>query len=239
MIEDGVMEGVDEVYGVHVFPALPKGDYNISTRYSSSFSDKFKIEVKGKAGHASAPHLALDPVPIAANLVIAAQTIVSRNLNPQEKAVITIPFIHGGEAFNAIPNNVELQGVVRSFEPPVKQLIEKRLKEICDGMGATYGCCVNLDYTSCVYPIKNSSPCIEHALKAYERVSGGTSHNFEPFIGEDFACFAALKPGCFVLMGCGSPGNTADLHSPTFSLDEDSLVIGASWWVRLAEMRLK
>jgi len=241
MIKDpslDLLSSVSEVYAVHLDSKLEVGDYLLSDKFMSCYSDIFSIEVFGKGGHASAPHCTIDPLPASAQLITGLQTIVSRNIDPKYKAVVSTSYVHGGEAYNAIPDSVAIKGSVRSYEPEVKQTIKQRMEEICQGVQSMSRCKVKLNYTNLYFPIVNSARCISNSLEALSKVAHGRRVKEPPMIGEDFSYFTEEREGCYLILGSGNDQIKPALHSANFEIDERVLGVGTSYWVRLIEERL-
>ena len=241
MIEDSnyrVLENPDvsEVYGIHVTNALPIGDIWLSEKYMSCDVDFFTIKIRGKGGHASTPHLCIDPLVTGSHLVLELQRIVAREVNPKHQAVVSVTCFKGGEAYNAIPEHCEIRGTTRCYEKEVKELIDSRMQEICNGVGRSSGCEVELIFHRLYDPITNDPDCIQKTLDTYRAISP----NFEketsnPMIGEDFSEFTKVKPGCFYMLGCATEEKNAHLHTAQFDIEERAMLIGASYWVKLVE----
>jgi len=231
MIEGGALDGVDIILGQHMGPHHPTGTIAISRGAAMAAADFWSLKISGKGGHGAYPHLSIDTIPIAAQVVMALQTIVSRTVDPLASAVVTVGTIRGGFRNNVIAPEVELTGTVRTLDPVLRAAMPKRVEQIvrgiCEANGATYALDYNLNYP----------PTINHDVptRFLERVAGaciGESNVkiVEPSMGgEDFAFYLEKTPGVFYWLGCRPPARTetAHLHSPLFDLDEDALVHGA------------
>ena len=238
MVDDGVMEGVDEAYGIHVLPDVPLGDCLLNDDYMSANSDELLVEFRGRGGHGSAPERAIDPMPAVAQFITAVQTIVSRNVDPKYMAVVSICSVKAGETYNVIPDRVSIKATIRSYEPEIRDLVTRRFDEIRVGVAATFGLESSISYVQQLFSIVNKEPSVSRGLRAFQAVSTGTRRQYKPLFGEDFGYFVLENPGCFIGIGTGSPGHDAMLHDSKFNLDERAMLIGASWWVRLAENEL-
>lgn len=244
MIEDGFFSRfpVDEMYGLHSMPQYPAG--TIATRIGGIMAseDNFIIHIKGKGGHASAPNLVKDPLVIASEIVCALQTIVARNVNPTDTAVVSCTEFETDGAHNAIPSNVVIKGDCRSFTPQVSQLIEDRMRAICEHICQMNGAECEFTYTHEFAPTFNWEDNVKYAVEAAKAVVGADHviENCEPLMGsEDFGRFIQEVPGCFVFLG-NIRGNEKDtpLHNSHFDYNDDILVTGAEFFAELVRQRL-
>jgi amidohydrolase len=238
MVDDGLMTrwGIQEVYGMHNMPGLAEGNFSLSHGAMLASADAIEIKVTGKGGHGgSGPHKAVDSVLIAAQIVNALQSIVARNVDPLQSAVISICAIHGGTAFNVIPETVEMKGTVRTLHPEIRDLVEKRIAEVAEATARAYGGSAETVYTR-MYPVT-----MNHAREAafaaeVARDISGTERVDERALprmgGEDFSFMLEERPGAFVFIGTG-PGN--ELHHSGYRFNDNVLATGASFWVRLVE----
>ncbi|TRL32531.1 amidohydrolase [Rhizobium straminoryzae] len=241
MIADGLFERfpMDAIFGLHNHPGAPEGTILLRSGPIMASSDTVNITIKGKGGHASRPHLTIDPVVVACNLVVALQTVVSRNIDPTQTAVVTVGTIHAGEAVNVIPEYARLALSVRSFEPKIRALLEQRItklaRSVADGFDATIG--IHYDHG---YPVVvNSEAETAFARTVAEELIGADKVATCPLIpgSEDFAYFLERKPGSFLRLGNGL--SSAILHSPNYDFADGSLTVGAAMWARLAERFLQ
>ena len=238
MIADGAIDGVDEIYGMHVWNYQPSGTIGIQDGPVMAAADMFTIKIQGVGGHGAAPQGTVDCVIVASHLIQALQTIVSRNTNPLESTVVSIGQINGGYNFNIIADEVILKGTARAYTETNKQLIKSRIKEIINGIEKMYGATIKLQYKD-GYP-----PVINHALttKKLSEVAikvAGKDQVIKPYLsmgGEDFSYFANEIPGCFFFLG-SSPKDRAPMSTPQhcshFDIDEDVMLIGSSIFVEL------
>jgi hippurate hydrolase len=237
MIDDGLFERFpcDAIFGLHNHPGAPAGSFLMRSGPLMASSDTAVITVHGKGGHASRPHLTIDPVMVSASLIMSLQTIVSRNVDPTETAVVTVGSIHGGEASNVIPESVALTLSVRSFSPVVRDLLERRIRELTATLAASYGATVEIDYQRGYPVVVNSEEETTFATAVVHELVGADNVSVCPLIpgSEDFACFLEHKPGCFLRLGNGV--DSAILHNPKYDFNDDSLTVGAAMWARLAE----
>ena len=242
MVREGLFEQfpVDGVFGLHNWPGLPAGVFGVRAGAVMAATDTFVIRVEGRGGHAAMPHEALDPIVGGAQVVVALQSLVSRRLDPAGMAVVSVTCFEGGSAYNVIPARVVLRGTVRTVDGRVRDGIEGQMKRlvagVCDGLGL-----VGVVEYSRGYPATvNSGAEAEVAARAAGRVvgQGRVLRDLAPSMGgEDFAYMLAARPGCYVWMGTGREGSRG-LHHPGYDFDDESLVVGASYWVRLVEERL-
>jgi amidohydrolase len=250
MIKDGLFEKfpMDAVFGMHNWPGDQVGRFAVSAGPVMASSNEFKITIRGKGGHAALPHNGLDPVPIACQLVQSFQTIITRNKKPVDAGVISVTMIHAGEATNVIPDSCELQGTVRTFSLEVLDMIERRMKEISEHTCAAYGAICEFEFVRNYPPTINSANEAAFAAKVMTDIVGvGNVTAQEPTMGaEDFAYMLQAKPGayCFIANGDGSHremghgGGPCMLHNPSYDFNDDLIPLGATYWVRLAEVWL-
>jgi len=238
MCDDGMMErwGIQEVYGMHNMPGLPVGQFAIRPGPFFAAADTFVIDVEGKGGHAAKPHESIDTTVVAAHIVIALQTIASRNVDPTLQVVVSVTsFRTESEAHNVIPQTVQLKGTVRTLDAGVRDLAEARLKAIAENTAAAFGARAVVDYHR-NYPVMvNAATETEHAAAAAARVAGACAE--APLImgGEDFAFMLEERPGAYILVG---NGDTAMVHHPAYDFDDNAIPAGCSWWAEIVESRM-
>ncbi|MBS4212362.1 M20 aminoacylase family protein [Neobacillus rhizophilus] len=246
MMQDGLFERfpVDEIYGMHNMPGMPAG--SISTRAGGIMAseDNFVIRIKGQGSHASSPHMGKDPIVIASEIVLALQTIISRNMNPNVPAVISCTeFITDGIR-NAIPTNVEIKGDTRSYTTEVQKLLEERMRTISEGICQINGAECQFEYTHEFAPTVNWADCVEIAVKAAQNVVGDNNvdGNCQPWMAsEDFGAFLQKTPGCFVFIGNGDDSEgigNVPLHNSSYDFNDKILTIGAEYFAELIKVRL-
>ena len=247
MIKDGLFDKfpMQAVFGMHNWPGMELGQFAVSAGPVMASSNEFTITIHGKGGHAAMPHLALDPVPVAAQMVQAFQTIISRNLKPIEAGVISVTMIHAGEATNVIPDSCQLQGTVRTFSMAALDQIEARMRVVADHTAAALGMACDFAFRRNYPPTINSAPEVEFARGVMaELVGAGRVIAQEPTMGaEDFAYMLLEKPGCYVFIGNGDGSHRATghgggpcmLHNPSYDFNDALIPLGASYWVRLVE----
>ena len=239
MIEDGCLDGVDEIYGIHVWNYQPVGEVGITDGPVLAAADMFEINIKGIGGHGAAPQGTVDAVVVTSHLVQALQTIVSRNTNPLESTVVTIGTINGGHNFNIIADEVTLSGTARAYTEENRNLIKTRMAEIIDGVAKTFGAEISFDYEDGYPPTINHTDPVNKVLKAAERVVGEKAGM--PYLsmgGEDFSYYLQKIPGCFFFVG--SAPNDQKLfetphHCSHFTMDERALLVGPSIYLNLVD----
>ncbi|MEC5163134.1 MULTISPECIES: M20 aminoacylase family protein [unclassified Janthinobacterium] len=245
MIGDGLFDRfpVDQIYGAHNIPGLPAG--HIATRAGGIMAseDNFVIRIHGRGGHAARPHMAIDPLLVAAEIILALQTIVARAVDPADPAVLSCTEIHSDGIRNAIPGNVEIKGDTRSYSPHVQALLERRMREICHGIAAAHGASCEVEYTHEFVPTVNWPECTSVAVRAAQAVVGidNVDGNVAPMmISEDFGAFLKVVPGAFVFIGNGiadAPGGVP-LHNAKYDFNDAILPIGARYFAELVRQRL-
>ncbi|PWE30955.1 M20 aminoacylase family protein [Pararhodobacter marinus] len=238
MCEDGLMErwGIQEVYGMHNWPGMPVGSFAIRPGAFFAGTDQFRILVEGLGGHAAKPHETVDTTVVAAHLVTALQTIASRNHDPVKNLVVSVTsFRTESEAFNVIPQHVELRGTVRTMDPETRKMAEQRIKEIAAGVGATFGAKAEVDWRP-GYPVMvNSEEQTAFAAEVAAKVSGDCAEAPLVMGGEDFAYMLEERPGAYILVG---NGDTAMVHHPAYDFDDNAIPAGCSWWAGIVEQRM-
>jgi len=238
MVEEGVLARypVEAVYGMHNWPGLEAGQFAIRSGPMMAAFDIFEIAVTGRGAHAAMPHLGIDPVVVAAQIVTGLQTIASRNTHPLQGAVVSVTQIHGGDTWNVIPDTVVLRGTTRAFEPAVRDAIEPAMRRVAEGAAASFGATVEMRYERRYPPTVNSAAETEIAAAAAADLVGSDKvrRDLLPSMGaEDFAWFLQEKPGAYIWIGNGEAA--ANLHNPHYDFNDEILPLGASYWVRLAE----
>jgi hippurate hydrolase len=243
MIEEGLLERfpMQQVFGMHNWPGLPAGQFAVHSGPVMACADQFDITVRGHGAHAAMPHQGRDPLLAGAALVQALQGIVSRNVDPLDSAVLSVTRFHAGEAYNIIPDQVELGGTVRAFRPEVEDLVEANLERQCAGIGAGFGLQTALDYRRGYPPTVNTSAEAEICRQVTTDLvgDGHVRTDLPPSMGaEDFAYFLRERPGCYIWIGNGMKEGGCMLHNPHYDFNDDVLTLGASYWVRLVEQLL-
>lgn len=240
MVEDGFIDrfGIDEVYGMHNMPGIALGEFAIRKGGIMAAPDKFFITVKGRGGHAAQPHSTIDPIAIAAQLVGSLQLIASRNTDPVRSIVVSVTKFQSGSSFNIIPNEAVLAGTVRTLDETVRDLAEKRIHQVVEGLVAAHGATADLEYERACPVTSNHAVETDHAAAVARQIVGDTNVNAEvdpSMAGEDFSYMLKERPGAFIFIG---NGETAGLHNPAYDFNDEVIPYGVSYWVRLVEQRL-
>jgi len=247
MIRDGLFERfpMQAVFGLHNWPGMGLGQFAASAGPVMASSNEFKITLHGKGGHAAMPHNAVDPVPVACQLVQAFQSIVSRNVKPVDAAVVSVTMIHAGEATNVIPDTCELQGTVRTFSVAVLNLVEQRMRTLTEHLCAASDMHADFEFTRNYPPTINSAPEAELCRQVIASIVGVANTLVqEPTMGaEDFAYMLQAKPGCYAFIANGNGdhraighgGGPCMLHNASYDFNDALLPLGATYWVRLVQ----
>lgn len=240
MVNDGMMErfGIERVFGMHNMPGLPVGRFAIRSGPIMAATAEFSVSVIGTGGHAATPHLAVDPIVTAAQIITAFQTIASRSVDPIDSAVISVTKINAGDSHNIIPERVEMLGTVRTLRNDVAHLVEDRMRKICHGIAAAQGAEVEFKYTQ-NYPLTfNHAAEADFAARVAAEVvtEANVDTAMQPLMaGEDFSYMLEARPGAFIFVG---NGDSAGLHNPNYNFNDAAIPYGVSYWVRLAETAL-
>lgn len=240
LIETGALEHPkpDAVFGLHVWPSLPVGKVGVKPGYLMGASDRFRIHIQGKGGHASMPQETIDAALVAVQVAQALQTVVSRNLNPLDAGVVTIGKIEAGTRYNVIADEAVLEGTVRSFRPEVRDLLEKRIREIAELVTQSMGARSKITYRRGYPVLQNDPEAVKLVRKTATDLLGSEAlPPIEPSLtAEDFAVYLEHFPGAFFWLGCGfdDPRNNYPLHHPQFHVNEQVLPIGAEMLAGIA-----
>jgi len=238
MVKDGMMDrfGIQQVFGMHNFPGIPLGQFAIRPGSVMASTDEFTIDIEGKGGHAAKPHNCIDTTLVAAQLMQALQSVVARNIDPVESAVLSITSLHtGGDAFNVIPQTVHMKGTVRALKPEIRELVEQRLRLMVENITAAFGATVKLDFQP-GYPVTvNHDAETAFAADVAEAVvgEGRIDRDMSPLLGgEDFSYMLEARPGAFIFLG---NGDTQMVHHPEYDFSDEAIPYGVSYWAKLAE----
>ena len=236
MIEDGLMDRfrIDQVYGMHNGPGIPLGSFAIRSGPIMAATDAIDITIEGHGGHAARPHKCIDSVLVGAQLIAALQSIVSRSVDPLDSAVISMCEFHAGNARNVIPQTAVLRGTVRTLTSEVRELIEKRVGEVVGGVAQITGARINLTYER-GYPVTvNHAAQTDIATRVAKEIAGDANvEECPPLMGaEDFSYMLEARPGAFIF--CGN-GNSAGLHHPAYNFNDEAILYGTSYWIKLVE----
>ena len=238
MCEDGMMDrfGIQEVYGMHNWPGMPTGSFGIRPGSFFAATDQFDITFEGRGGHAAKPHETVDTTVMAAQAVLALQTITARNADPVEQIVVSVTaFETSSKAFNVIPQRVQIKGTVRTMSADMRSLAEKRINEICNGIAGTFGGTADVTYHR-GYPVMvNHEEQTEFAADVARSISGDCVEAPLVMGGEDFAFMLEERPGAYILVG---NGDTAAVHHPEYNFNDEAIPAGCSWWAGIVEQRM-
>ena len=243
MVEAGLFEQfpMEAVYGMHNIPGIPVGEFAVKPGPMMAAFDIFDITVRGRGGHAAIPQQTVDPVLIGTKIVEALQTLVAREINPQEPAVLSVTQFHGGDAYNVIPDQVSISGCTRCFSTRVQAQFEQSIERVACGIASGFGAEIEFSYERRYPPTVNSPTETESAAEAAVAVSGATAVNRapKPSMGsEDFAYMLQEKPGCYIWIGNGDGEGSCMIHNPGYDFNDEILPIGASYWSALVAQLL-
>jgi hippurate hydrolase len=250
MIKDGLFEQfpMQAVFGMHNWPGMPVGTFAVSAGPVMASSNEFKITIRGKGAHGAMPHLGLDPVPVACQMVQAFQTIISRNKKPIEAGVISVTMIHTGEATNVVPDSCEMQGTVRTFTIELLDMIERRMRQVAEHTCAAFEATCEFEFVRNYPPTINSPAEAEFARRVMAGIVGEDKVLAqEPVMGaEDFSFMLQAKPGAYVFIAngdgthrdMGHGGGPCTLHNPSYDFNDDLIPLGGTYWVELARQWL-
>ncbi|WP_294704438.1 amidohydrolase [uncultured Fusobacterium sp.] len=238
MVEEGALEGVDSIMGIHIASMLPVGTINAEAGARMAAADKFKITITGKGGHGSAPHQCIDPVVVGAATIMNLQSIVSRELSPLKPAVVTVGSINSGTRFNVIAPNAVLEGTVRYYEPDYYKTISEAIERIAKFTAETYRATAVVEYENAVKPTINDENCATLAQETAAKIVGKENVVMvgPETGGEDFSEFSSIVPGVMTKLGAGNPqkGACYPHHHGKFEVDEDAFVYGVAYYSQYA-----
>ena len=240
MVKDGLMTrfGIEEVFGMHNYPGVPLGEFAICPGPIMASADYVDIEIEGRGGHAARPHLTIDAVLVGAQIVNQLQSIVSRNVNPLNSAVVSICVFQAGTANNVLPQHARLSGTVRSLTAEVRDFLEKRVAEVVEGTAKLYGATAKITYRRGYPVLVNHERQTAFAADVAREIAGAGKVDAQmvPMMGaEDFSYMVNERPGAFIFVG---NGDSAGLHHPAYDFNDEVIPLGTSYWVRLAETAL-
>jgi amidohydrolase len=250
MIKDGLFRQfpMEAIFGAHNWPGLKVGQFALRSGPVFASSNEFKVTIRGKGAHGAMPHLGIDPVPVACQMVQAFQTIITRNKRPIDTGVISVTMIHTGEATNVVPESCVMQGTVRTFTTEVLDLIERRMRTIAESTCAAFETQCDFEFSRNYPPTINHDAETAFARQVMTEVVGAENViDFEPTMGaEDFSYFLQERPGCYFVIGNGDGEHRFGghglgpcmLHNPSYDFNDDLIPLGATMWVRLAEQWL-
>jgi hippurate hydrolase len=240
MVRDGLMDrfGIEEVYGMHNYPGLPVGQFAIRAGALMAAADHLMIDIEGVGGHAARPHLCIDTVLVGAQIVNQLQSIVARNVDPLEAAVVSVCMFQAGHTDNVIPQTAKLRGTARSLTPQVRDQLQRRVTEVVEGTARIYGAKAKLTYTMGYPVVINREAQTAFAAAVAREIAGADKVDTDvaPVMGaEDFAYMLQARPGAFIFVG---NGDSAGLHHPAYNFNDETIPVGTSYWVRLVETAL-
>ncbi|QEL23331.1 amidohydrolase [Bosea sp. F3-2] len=240
MIDDGLITrfGIQEVYGMHNKPGVPVGRFEIAKGPAMAAADRIHIKIEGLGGHAAAPHRVNDPIVASCALVSALQTVASRNADPLESIVVSVTALNAGEAFNVIPQTAEIKGSVRTLTPQTRELAQKRVTEIVDGVMKAFGMKYELEY-HLGYPVTfNHAGQTDFVTSVTKEAFGSDAikTDIPPTMGsEDFSYMLEERPGAFINIG---NGDSAGLHHPAYEFNDAAIPVGVNYWTSLIEIAM-
>lgn len=240
MVQEGIIDrfGISQVYGMHIAPGIDIGKFGICPGPIMGSQDDFDIMVKGKGGHAAEPHLTIDPVVIAAQIILALQALVSRRTSPLESLVISVTKLSAAQAYNIIPDQVEISGTVRALASHLQDFAEREILAVAQGIARGFGADVEFRYLRSVPGTFNPPEQTKLAVKAARNLVGPASVNDAVQVSmgaEDFAYMLEARPGAYILLGNGP---SAECHNPAFDFNDEALPYGIGYWVKLIETAL-
>jgi amidohydrolase len=240
MVKDGLMTRFDiqEVYGMHNYPGLPIGEFAIRAGAIMASADHIEIDLEGKGGHAARPQIAVDTILVGCQIINQLQSIVSRNVDPLEAAVVSVCMFQAGHTDNVIPQHAKLRGTARALTPEVGDLLRKRINEIVEGTAKLYGAKAKLTYSNGYPVVVNHERETAFAASVAGEIAGKDKVNDCPprMAAEDFSFMLNERPGAFIFVG---NGDSAGLHHPAYDFNDEVIPLGTSYWVRLAETALQ
>ena len=243
VIRAGVLEGVDEVFGLHLTSTLPTGKFGVCSGVLTSATDRFEIEITGKGGHSSMPQECVDPIVVGAQIIMGLQTVLSRAIKPSDMAVLSVCQANAGSAYNIIPGSMHLTGSVRSYDEAVRQTAEDRIRAISQGIAASAGASVAVDYIRGYDSIYNDPALTLWARDMITRCFGPEAvQELSPIApGDDFCYYDQVCPGFFLELGAADPakGSDAPHHNARYRLDEEALAYGLEYTAELLARRCR
>lgn len=237
MVQEGIMDrfGISQVFGMHNAPGMDVGKFGICDGPIMGSQDDFDIIVKGKGGHAASPHRTIDPVVIAAQIILGLQTLVSRNTDPMESLVISVTKFNASQAYNIIPDQVQMAGTVRTLAPALRDFAERQIQTSAQGIARGFGADIEFTYRRSVPVTVNHTTETDLAIKAARKLVGPAfvDNNIRARTGaEDFAYMLEERPGAFIFLGNGP---TAGVHHPAYDFNDEAIPYGIGYWVNLVE----
>ena len=239
MVQDGMIErfGIKEVYGMHNSPGLPVGHFSIRPGPFYASTDNFTLHIRGRGGHAAKPHVTIDTTLVAAQIIVALQSIVSRNSDPLKSVVVSVTSMRTeSDAFNVIPAYVELRGTLRTFDPELRVQSEAHLRRLVTHTALAFGAGAQVDWKRGYPAMVNSPDETDFAASVAFKVSGHVDPDAPPLMGgEDFSYMLQVVPGAYIQIG---NGDSADVHNPMYNFNDEAIPAGSSYWAELVETRM-
>lgn len=238
MCDDGLMErwGIQEVYGMHNWPGIPLGKFAIRPGPFFAATDEFEVDIRGQGSHAAKPHEGIDPVVVTSHVVLALQSIASRNVDPVEQVVCSVTAVEtSSKASNVIPASVHFRGTIRTLNPEVRAFAEKRFHEIVENTARAYGAVAEIDWQSGYPVMANHDEQTGFAADVARAVDGDCAEAPLVMGGEDFAFMLEERPGAYILVG---NGDSAPVHHPEYDFNDEAIPAGCSWWAEVVERRM-
>lgn len=229
---------INEVYAMHTEPGLPIGQFMTASGPLAASADGFRIRIDGKGAHGASPHVSVDPLVVGANILLALQTIVSRNVHPRQCAVVTVGWMAGGKAGNVIPQTAEMGGTTRTFDPATRDLMERRITDIATHVATAYGATATVTYKHMFPPVVNHSEQTAFAIGVAKSLVGDQNVNgaMEPLMGsEDFAFMLEARPGNIMLIG---NGDGPSVHEAGYDFNDAAIPFGIAYFKALVERGL-
>ncbi|RWE19348.1 MAG: amidohydrolase [Mesorhizobium sp.] len=237
MVQEGIMDrlGISKVYGMHCMPGMEIGTFGICPGLALAAVDEFDIFVKGRGGHAAYPQKVVDPIVIAAQIIVGLQSVVSRHTDPLESLVVSVTQLRAGEGYNSIPEHAQISGTVRALSPSLRDCAQRQISECANGIAGAFGGSIDLKYRRLEPVTINHPEETRLAIRAARAIVGddAVSDRLKPTMGaEDFAYMLEARPGSYIYIGNGP---TADVHNPAFDFNDEAIPYGVGYWVKLVE----
>lgn len=238
MIDDGCLQGVDKIYGNHLWSGYPTGTIYSRPGAMMASPDEFNITIHGRGGHGAKPHETIDPVVIMAEFIMSSQKIVSRTIDPVKQAVLSFGMIQAGSADNVIPDSAYCRGTVRTFDTAIQDHVINKMEKLLQGLAVANDIEYSLDYIKGYLPVHNNPNCYEVIKQAANDINLRYNESDLMMVGEDFSHYLKVRPGAFFLTGCGNPEKHSDYphHSPYFNIDEKAMKYAVSEFLKILEL---
>ena len=238
MIDDGCLQGVDRIYGNHLWSGYPTGTIYSRPGAMMASPDEFNITIHGRGGHGAKPHETIDPVVIMAEFIMSSQKIISRTIDPVKQAVLSFGMIQAGSADNVIPDSAYCRGTVRTFDTDIQDHVINKMDKLLQGLAVANDIEYSLDYIKGYLPVHNNANCYEVVKQAANDINLRYNESDLMMVGEDFSHYLKVRPGAFFLTGCGNPEKNSDYphHSPYFNIDEKAMKYAVSEFLKILEL---